>query len=160
MMKTLVIYYSAQWHTKAIAEKIAETLAADIFEIKPLVDYTEADLDWTDGNSRVYREHKDASLQNIELATTEIPNWDEYERVIIAYPIWWGIAAWPVSSFVSAIDWNNKVVFPVATSHSSPLGNSDALLAEFAKGAGDWQNGVRFQQDADGNEVAEWAKGL
>lgn len=158
-MKTLVVYYSAQWHTKTIAEKIATELKADLFAIEPAKTYTEADLDWTDGTSRVYREHKDETLRKVELKSSAVPDWDSYEQVIVMYPVWWGIAAWPVSSFVSAVDWRNKVVIPVAVSHSSPLGNSGKLLAGFANG-GNWQDGVRFSQDADDAEIADWVNSL
>ena len=65
--KTLVVYYSAQNHTEAVAEKIASNLGADLFEIVPEEEYTEDDLDWTDSNSRVSREHSDASKEMLHL---------------------------------------------------------------------------------------------
>ena len=98
--KTIVIYFSAQNHTKNVATKIATNLNADTFEIEPVEAYTEDDLDWTDSASRVSREHSDASLQNVALKSVSVPNWDEYETVFIGYPIWWGDSAWPVDSFV------------------------------------------------------------
>lgn len=87
--KTLVVYYSAQTHTKAVAEKIANNLNADIFEIVPKQVYTSNDLDWTDNQSRVSKEHNDESLRNVELVTTKVDNWEDYDTVIIGYPIWW-----------------------------------------------------------------------
>lgn len=84
--KTLVVYYSAQNHTKDVAEKVAENLDADLFEIEPKEKYTEDDLDWTNDDSRVTREHEDISLRNIELKTTEVENWDQYDTVLIGYP--------------------------------------------------------------------------
>ena len=95
--KTLVVYFSAQGHTEEVAQKIANNLGADIFEIVPVDEYTSADLDWTDSDSRVTREHEDESLRNIELVSTTVENWDSYDTVLIGYPIWWGIAAWPDS---------------------------------------------------------------
>ena len=86
--KTLVIYFSAQNHTRSVATKIAANLNADIFEIEPAEPYTEEDLDWTDSNSRVSKEHDDASLQDVALKTTTVPNWDSYDTVFIGYPIW------------------------------------------------------------------------
>ena len=158
-MKTLIVYYSAQWHTKAIAEKVAKELNADLFEVKPAEDYSEADLDWTDGTSRVYREHKDESLRKIALENTDVPGWSEYERVIVMYPIWWSVAAWPLSSFVTSVDFSNKTVYPVAVSHSSPLGKSGEALASAAKG-GNWQEGIRFSQDAGEAEIKKWTDSL
>lgn len=158
-MKTLVVYFSAQGHTRRIAEIIVKKLGADIFEIKPVSPYTEADLDWRDDNARAAREHSDAELQNIELETSEVPEWGDYERVIIAYPIWWGTSAWATNSFVKSVDWSNKTVLPIAVSHSSPLGDSDVKLAADA-GTGDWQNGIRFSQDAEESEIDAWIQSL
>src|SRR5699024_9322137 len=153
--ETLVVYFSAQNHTEAVAKKIAENLNADIFEIEPVNEYTSEDLDWTDDNSRVTQEHEDESLRNVELVSTSVPNWDSYDTVLIGYPIWWGIAAWPVDSFVEANDFNGKTVIPFCTSSSSGLGQSGELLAELA-GTGDWQEGQRFRSSASQEDVNEW----
>lgn len=90
--KTLVVYFSAQNHTEAVAQRIAENLNADIFEITPADEYTSADLNWNDDNSRVTREYEDESLRNVELTSTTVENWDSYDTVLIGYPIWWGMA--------------------------------------------------------------------
>lgn len=87
--KTLVVYYSAQNHTKAVTEKIAENLDADIFEIVPEEIYTSEDLNWTNDNSRVSREHNDESLRDVKLKTTTVDNWEDYDTILIGYPIWW-----------------------------------------------------------------------
>lgn len=108
MGKTLVVYYSAQSHTKSVATKIAANLGADTFEITPEKAYTETDLNWNDSNSRVSREHNDASLRNVALKSTDVPSWDTYDTVIIGYPIWWSIAAWPTNAFVKAVDFGTK----------------------------------------------------
>ena len=80
--KTLVVYYSAQNHTEAVAEKIAQNLGADIFEIVPTDEYTSEDLNWNDQNSRVTREYEDESLRDIELESTSVDNWDDYDTVL------------------------------------------------------------------------------
>ena len=116
--KTLVVYFSAQNHTEAVAEKIAQNLGADIFELVPVDEYTSDDLNWNDDNSRVSKEHEDESLRNVELESTTVENWDSYDTVFIGYPIWWGIAAWPVDTFVKANDFNGKTVIPFCTSSS------------------------------------------
>lgn len=110
--KTLVVYYSAQNHTKAVSEKIAKELDADIFEIVPEDVYTSDDLNWTNSNSRVSKEHNDESLRDIKLEKDTVDNWDEYDTVLIGYPIWWGIAAWPVDTFVKANNFEGKTVIP------------------------------------------------
>lgn len=81
--KTLVVYFSAQGHTEEVAQQMAENLGADIFEIEPAEEYTTADLNWTDENSRVSREHEDESLRNIELKKTTVDNWEDYDTVLI-----------------------------------------------------------------------------
>lgn len=159
MSKKIVIYYSAQGHTKSIAEMVAKNLGADTFEIMPKEKYTETDLDWTDEDSRASREYAEESLRDIELATTEVPNWAEYDTVIIGYPIWWGIAAWPTNSFIKKLDLEGKKVIPFCVSHSSEIGESDELLKADANG-GDWVEGYRFFQDAGEGSVKKWTESL
>ncbi len=157
--KALVVYYSASGNTKRVAEDIAETLGADTFEIVPAEVYTDADLNWTNPSSRVSREHDDESLRDVPLTATEVPDWDSYDTVFIGYPIWWGIAAWPVDNFVKANDFTGKTVIPFATSSSSGMGQSGSLLAEMA-GTGDWQEGHRFSSGASKGDVQSWVSGL
>ena len=157
--KTLVVYYSAQNHTKRVAEQIANKTGADIFEVVPKNIYTEADLDWTDRNSRVTKEHDDESLQNIELTNINVPNWEDYDTVYIGYPIWWGIAAWPINNFVKGNDFTGKKVIPFCTSTSSGVGRSDKLLKEMTN-TGDWSNGHRFYQGVSEDEVIKWVESV
>lgn len=159
MAKTLIIYYSAQGHTKKVAEQIAENLQADISEITPEQKYTEDDLDWTNDNSRASREFANKSERNIKLATTNIPNWSDYDTIIIGYPIWWGIAAWPASSFIKTQDFTGKTVIPFCTSHSSGLGDSAKLLQQDAN-TGTWEAGHRFYQDAPAEDIKSWTDSL
>ena len=155
----LVVYFSATGSTQAVAQTIADTLEADIFEIEPSDPYTSEDLNWTDAESRVNAEHEDTSLRDVALVSDTVENWDSYDTVFIGYPIWWGIAAWSVSSFVAANDFAGKTVIPFCTSSSSGLGESGELLAELA-GSGNWQQGQRFRSSADAEEVVEWVNSL
>ena len=157
--KILVAYFSAQNHTEAVANKIAELLDADIFEMIPEDEYTEADLDWTNSNSRVTNEHNDESLRDVKLVNTSVENWEEYDTVLIGYPIWWGIAAWPTNDFVANNDFTGKTVIPFCTSSSSGLGESGTLLEEIA-GTGDWQEGHRFSSSASDSTIEEWVNSL
>ena len=157
--KVLVVYFSATGNSKRVAEQIASDTGGDLFEITPAQPYTDEDLDWTDENSRVSREHDDESLQNVELTTTEVPDWSSYSTVFIGYPIWWGIAAWPVDSFVKANNFDGKTIYPFCTSSSSGLGDSASHLAQLA-GTGNWQEGQRFSSSASAEDVQEWVNGL
>ena len=157
--KTLVVYYSASGNTERVAKDIAEAAGADLFEIVPTEVYTNDDLDWTNPDSRVSREHDDESLRDVPLTTTEVPDWDSYDTVFIGYPIWWGIAAWPVDTFVKNNDFNGKTVIPFATSSSSGMGQSGSLLADMA-GTGEWQEGQRFSSGVSSDDVQSWVNGL
>ena len=153
--KTLVVYYSASGNTERVAKAAAEAAGADLFEIVPVEPYTSEDLNWTNDNSRVSREHNDESLRDVELTSTEVANWDSYDTVLIGYPIRWGIAAWPTDGFVKANDFTGKTVIPFCTAASSGIGQSGKLLADLA-GTGDWQEGKRFASSASDQEVASW----
>ncbi len=157
--KTLVVYYSASGNTERVAKDIAEAAGTDLFEIVPTEVYTSDDLDWTNSDSRVSREHDDESLRDVPLTTTEVPDWDSYDTVFIGYPIWWGIAAWPVDTFVKNNDFTGKTVIPFATSSSSGMGQSGSLLADMA-GTGEWQEGQRFSSGVSSDDVQSWVNGL
>ena len=157
--KVLVVYYSASGNTAREANDIAEAAGADVFEIVPVEPYTSDDLNWTNQSSRVSVEHDNPDARTVELVSTEVPDWDSYSTVFIGYPIWWGIAAWPVNGFVSANDFTGKTVIPFATSSSSGMGESGALLAQLAS-TGDWQVGQRFSSGASASDVQDWVNGL
>lgn len=157
--KVLVVYYSASGNTARVANDIAEAAGADVFEIVPVEPYTSDDLNWTNQSSRVSVEHDNPDARTVELVSTEVPDWDSYSTVFIGYPIWWGIAAWPVNGFVSANDFTGKTVIPFATSSSSGMGESGALLAQLAS-TGDWQVGQRFSSGASASDVQDWVNGL
>lgn len=157
--KVLVVYFSASGNTENAANYIAKATDGDIFEIVPKDAYTEADLDWTDENSRVNNEHENESERNIELTATTPGNWDSYDTVFIGYPIWWGIAAWPTDTFVQSNDFTGKTVIPFCTSTSSDLGESGKLLEEKA-GTGNWLEGKRFSSSVAEEEIVNWVDSL
>ena len=157
--KTLVVYYSASGNTKDVAEKIAKITEADLFEIELVEPYTDDDLDWTDDDSRVSREHDDESLRDVELVSTTVDNWDSYDTVYIGYPIWWGIAAWPVDNFVKENDFTGKTAIPFCTAATSGIGDSGNLLEEMT-GTGDWKEGERFHGGASESDISSWIDSL
>ena len=157
--KILVVYYSATGTTEAVAQTIADATGADLFELVPAEPYTGNDLDWTDDSSRVSREHNDESLRNVELTKTTPENRDDYDTVLIGYPIWWGDAAWPVNNFVKDNDFSGKTVIPFCTSASSGIGSSGDILEKLA-GTGSWQDGERFSSGASEDNIVVWLNSL
>lgn len=157
--KTLVVYFSGSGNTERVAGYIAQAAGADLFEITSAEPYSSADLNYNDKNSRVSREHDNESLRDVPLTSTEVSGWENYDTVFIGYPIWWGIAAWPVNSFVKANDFTGKTVIPFATSASSGMGESGSLLSQMA-GSGTWQEGRRFRSSASEDDVSEWVNSL
>lgn len=157
--RVLVAYFSATGNTEEVAGYIAEATGGDLLELAPVEPYTSADLNWTDPNSRVVREYENPELRDIALEATAVDNWADYDVIFLGYPIWWGIAAWPVNGFVEANDFTGKTVIPFCTSSSSGLGESGQLLAELA-GTGDWLEGQRFRSGVSQADVTAWVESL
>lgn len=157
--KVLIVYYSATGNTEAVVKTIAETMKADTFELKPVKPYSDDDLNWSNKNSRVTKEHDNPDSRKVELTATTVDNWKSYDTVLIGYPIWWGIAAWPVDGFVKANDFTGKTVIPFCTSTSSGIGESGKLLAKMA-GTGNWLEGERFRSGASTEDIQAWAQSL
>lgn len=157
--KTLVVYFSATGNTEEAANYIASATGADLLELIPVEPYSDDDLDWTDENSRVVHEHDNPQERAVELVEATVSDWESYDTIFIGYPIWWGIAAWPVDSFIAANDFSGKTVIPFCTSASSGLGESGELLEE-AAGTGDWLEGMRFSSGVSEEEVQNWVEDL
>lgn len=167
--KNLVVYYSATGTTKGVAEKIAKIIDADLLEIELEEPYSSADLNWTNNKSRVCVEHErifegrangqatvDGMKKVLPGLKNEMPNFAEYDTVFVGYPIWWGVSAWPLSSFVTKANLDSTTVIPFCTSMSTPLGRSDILLKEIAGGKENWKAGKRFGTRATESEVSAW----
>lgn len=157
--KTLVVYYSATGNTEEAANYIAAATGADLFELVPVEPYSSDDLNWSDDNSRVVYEHDNPEARAVELVETTVSDWESYDTIFIGYPIWWGIAAWPVDGFIKANDFTGKTVIPFCTSSSSSLGESGELLAE-AAGTGNWLDGMRFSSRVSEGDVQTWIDSL
>lgn len=98
-------------------------------------------------------------MRDVELKTTKVENWEDYDTILIGYPIWWGIAAWPVDTFIKANDFTEKTVIPFCTSTSSGLGQSGKLLEQEAK-SGNWLEGHRFSSNASDFDIKTWTDSL
>lgn len=132
MSKILVAYFSASGVTKNAAEKLAQAANADLFEIKPVRPYTDADLDWTDKKSRSIIEMNDLSSRP-EIAE-KCENMGSYDVVFVGFPIWWYVEPRIIDTFIDSYDFSGKTVIPFATSGGSGLGktveNFKKLLGE------------------------------
>lgn len=150
--KTLVAYFSRTGNTKPLAEYAAEYLDATLFEITAKIPYTDEDIAYyTD--CRADREQKDESARP-EIATA-VENMDEYDTVIIAHPIWHGIAPRIISTFLEGYDFSGKTLLTFCTSASSPLGQSAKLLQELTPNS-TWLESKRFAIGTSREEIEKW----
>lgn len=153
----LVVYFSATGTTRGVAEKLAEGLNADLYEIVPEVPYTDADLNYNDRKSRTSVETDDPDCR-LAIAG-ELPDLTFWDTVFIGYPIWWGDTPRIVSNFVENVDLTGKTVAVFFTSASSGLGSSMKHL-ERQSGAGTWLEGRRFTARTTAEELVNWARSL
>ena len=154
---TLVVYFSATGNTRGVAEKIASITGADIYEIKAAQDYTDADLDWNDSDSRTTHEQNDPSARP-EIGSESI-SLERYTTIYIGYPIWWGEEPRIMDTFVEKYDFGGITMIPFCTSSSSGIGRSGQNLADNA-GSGNWLEGERFGGGASEDELKSWIEGL
>ena len=133
MSKKLVAYFSASGVTKKAAEKLAKEQGADLFEIRPVQQYTDADLNWMDKRSRSTLEMQDKSSR-VEIAE-KVADMDQYDELFIGFPIWWGVAPHIINSFLEQYDLTGKEIYPFATSGGSGYGRSNKELEPSAPGA-------------------------
>ena len=154
---TLVVVFSATGTTKNVAKKIAEIENADFYEIEPKEEYTTADLNWNDRNSRSTKEQNDPKSRP-EIGSEKI-SVKEYKKIYIGFPIWWGEEPRIVDTFVESYDFSDITVIPFCTSSSSGIGRSGQNLAENAK-SGTWLDGKRFSGSVSETELKNWINSL
>jgi len=156
MSKKLVTYFSASGVTKAVAEKLAQTVGADIFEIAPKVLYTEADLDWRDKTSRSTVEMNDLSYRP-EMAEGNV-DISAYDTVYVGFPIWWYIAPTIINTFLEKYDWNSKKIVLFATSGGSGWGKTVEKLEDSCKGAQIVEGKIVGPTGVTVEELLNWAE--
>ena len=153
----LVVYFSATGTTKGVAEKIAAITGADTYEIKAAQEYTDADLNWNDSDSRSTKEQNDSSVRP-EIGSDAI-SLDGYSTVYIGYPIWWGEEPRIMDTFVESYNFDGITLIPFCTSGGSGIGRSGQNLADNA-GSGTWLEGKRFGGGVSEDELRSWIDGL
>ena len=153
----LVVYFSNTGNTKAVAQKIAGITGADTYEIKAADEYTDADLNWNDDNSRTTKAQNDPSVRP-EIGREKI-SLDGYKTIYIGYPIWWGEEPRIMDTFVESYEFDGITMIPFCTSGSSGIGRSGQNLADNA-GSGNWLPGERFSAGASEDDIKSWIEGL
>lgn len=154
MSKKLVAYFSASGITAKVAERLSESIGADLHEITPKVRYTEADLDWRNKNSRSSVEMSNpASRPEIERIRE---NMADYETIYVGFPIWWYIAPTIINTFLESYDLTGKAIVPFATSGGSGMGKTIEMLQPSCKGA-TLVEGKLFKSDVSKQELTTWA---
>ena len=151
--KTLVVYFSCTGTTELVAEYITEILGADIYEIVPENPYTEADLAYYT-NSRADQEQNDPNMRPVISGGVE--NMDEYDTIILGYPIWHGQAPRIISTFLESYDFSGKTIVPFCTSHSSGIGSSADNLHSLCAESVEWRDGKRFELGVSKESVQKW----
>ena len=150
----LVACFSATGNTWPLAQYAAEYLHADLFRIEAEIPYTDADLNYIDDACRANREMGDDSSRPALAATVE--NMEQYDTVILAFPIWWGQAPRIIETFIEAHDLSGKTVLPFCTSGSSGFGRTGEILAALTEKSVNWIEGSRLSASTTAEEMAAW----
>ena len=150
-MKTLVAYFSASGVTANVAKLLAEAVGADLFEIKPAVPYTNADLNWMDKKSRSTLEMKDEHSRPAIAGRVE--DMAPYDTVFVGFPIWWYVEPRIVDTFLESYDFSGKTMIAFATSGGSGIGKAEKSMQAHCPKA-NWKSG----QLLNGSGAGDWAK--
>ena len=153
-MKKLVAYFSASGKTQKTAEQLAEAIGADLFEIRPAVAYTRADLDWTNSRSRSSVEM--SNPQSRPEIASHCENMNQYDTVYIGFPIWWYVAPTIINTFLESYDFSGKTIIPFATSGGSGMGKTVEALSKSSPDA-IWKSGGVIN-GMTGKDLAKWAE--
>lgn len=154
MSKTLVAYFSASGVTAKLARTLAGAIGADLFEIRPEVPYTSADLNWNDPKSRSSVEMNDKSFR--PAVSGKVEDMGQYDRVFVGFPIWWYVAPTIINTFLEQYDLTGKTVIPFATSGMSGMGQTNRELQGSCRGA-NLVEGKRFANGTEAAELKAWA---
>ena len=154
MTKALVAYFSASGTTGRVAERLAQAIGADLFEIEPEQPYTAADVDWRNASSRSSVEMNDRSCR--PAIASHVEDMGIYDVVFVGFPIWWYREPSIVDTFMEAYDFAGKLVVPFATSGGSGIGDSGANMAALAPGA-KVERGDRLASSITAADLRGWA---
>ncbi len=157
MSRTLVAYFSASGRTARLAKALAGVTHADLREIRPAQPYSAADLDWHNPNSRSSVEMKDTASR--PALGNSIGGIEDYDTIFVGFPIWWYEAPRIIHTFLESSDFTGKTLIPFATSGSSGMGDTDAILKKTCPDA-HWLPGRRMNENTSAEELSAWVKEL
>lgn len=155
MSKILVAYFSASGVTAEIAERLADSIDADLFEIQPEVPYTDEDLNWNNKKSRSSMEMKDKAFR--PAIANKVENMEQYDTMFVGFPIWWYVAPTIINAFLEQYDLKGKTIIPFATSGMSRMGNTNRELEPSCPGA-HLKEGQRFANHTSSDQLKIWAE--
>jgi len=158
MKNVLVAYFSVTGNTCSIAEQISKITNADLYEIKPQIPYSTADLNWRNNSSRATMEQNDPSSRPAISGIVE--NMGQYDIIFLGYPIWFAQAPRIISTFLESYDFSGKKIVPFCTSGSSPIGSSASNLSGLCSDKTIWISGTRFASKTSRLEIERWINGL
>ena len=155
--KSLVAYFSCGGVTKKTAELLSDVAGADLFEIRPEVPYTKADLDWMDKKSRSTVEMNDPSSR--PAIADKVEHMEQYDTVYVGFPIWWYVAPTIINTFLESYDFSGKTVIPFATSGGSGMGKTEAVLHALCPDSVNWESG-KMLNGYDRAQMEAWVRTL
>jgi len=158
MSKTLVAYFSATGSTARLAKTLAEATGGELFEIQPKQQYTSAELNWNDKNSRSTKEMNDKSCRP-EIAD-KVQNMEQYTTIFVGFPIWWYEAPRIIQTFLESYDFSGKTVIPFATSGGSSMGETNSILMQSCSQDTQWKKGKRMNANTDVETLKDWVDQL
>lgn len=157
MSGKLVAFFSASGVTAALAQRLSRAAGADLFEIKPAVPYTSADLDWTNVSSRSSVEMKNPASRP-EIAE-KLPSMADYDVVFLGFPIWWYVAPTIINTFLESYDFSGKTIALFATSGGSPMGRTLEILRPLCNASVKWLP-AKMLNGATDSDLNAWLKSL
>ena len=156
--KVLVAYFSCSGVTKKVAETLARAAGADLFEIKPKVPYTKADLNWMDKKSRSTAEMENKASR--PLIAEMVPNMSAYSTVFVGFPIWWYIAPTIINTFLEGHDMTGKTIVPFATSGGSGFGETVKYLKPSCSSTVKWHEGKLLNGHLSETDLKKWVSSI
>ena len=157
MSGKLVAFFSASGVTAALAQRLSRAAGADLFEIKPAVPYTSADLDCTNASSRSSVEMKNPASRP-EIAE-KLPSMADYDVVFLGFPIWWYVAPTIINTFLESYDFSGKTIALFATSGGSPMGRTLEILRPLCNASVKWLP-AKMLNGATDSDLNAWLKSL